>query len=127
MTAPRTAAVPLEGGGQLVIPCPPWCEGHDGPAMHPSDVAHSSPEALVTVTVADGREVELLALALEYAPFSTASTREPYATVHVGGDYHRFDVAGLYALAEQIAERAPTALRALADRLAQVLEDGGPS
>lgn len=97
---PKTVTVEVWRGGQLTMPEPAWCTGHDDALPeHPVDFRHEGVEVPMIVTVG-GRAVEILSVSLVHDPFASDDIL-PQATVDLGADgYRRFTRAELYEFAD---------------------------
>lgn len=119
-TEPRTVSLATADRGQVTIPEPAWCIGHQDhdPDTQFVDLIHTGPEAAVTF-----RHVELLAAGIVQSPHATSSADElggPTPGVSVWPLAATLAPAGLYDLAAELDAYADR-LRELADQLDQVL------
>ncbi|MGW1399304.1 DUF6907 domain-containing protein [Streptomyces sp. NPDC002405] len=69
--------------GEVTIPEPAWCRGHDGELVGSlSDVSHEGPELVASVDTRAGGEVVLLRANLTHAPYLEIEP-EPQPVVYV--------------------------------------------
>ncbi|MFJ3024110.1 DUF6907 domain-containing protein [Streptomyces tendae] len=121
MTTPRTVTVTTIDQGDVTMPCPPWCAGHDDDALpvHMVDVAHVGQHQEIWF-----RGVLLWTTALVQYPHATDTDRHD-VRVYAEQEWHAdsYDSAGLVELADTLAVHAER-LRTLAARLTE-LRGGG--
>ncbi|MEV7683447.1 hypothetical protein AB0O64_33635 [Streptomyces sp. NPDC088341] len=114
MTGIRTVTLQTLDHGQITIPCPDWCVGHNGPPQFRVDTLHNGPDRLLSY----GDE-PLLFASLSLAPFGGGS-HEPGLYVEDAGFARTLDPAEVNELADALVEHA-TQLRAMARTLATLL------
>ncbi|MFA3877558.1 hypothetical protein ABS735_28430 [Streptomyces sp. MMCC 100] len=120
-TEPRTVTLTTLDHGNVTIPEPSWCRGHDDhhPRTYRTDLTHNTPDVPLT---ARGRSIG--DAGISQAPCAERSTRDVQAHVvlsfeSVGG----FDPAGLYDFAAELDTHADR-LRDLADELTRLRGEG---
>ncbi|MET7711027.1 hypothetical protein [Streptomyces sp. NPDC005407] len=119
MSAPRTVTVPTLDHGDIVIPEPAWCAGHDGqPPQYRIDIGHTGPERELIVPTSRG-PVPLMVTAIEQRPFigDRFPGTAPLVWLGISSDGYPSSPAQLDQLANALVGHAAT-LRALARRLA---------
>lgn len=121
-TEPRIITLPTLDSGNVTLPEPTWCVGHDDhrPDTHRTDLSHDGAKVPLLL---DGRPVgDLL---ISQAPCADPGPREPqgFVWIRYGEDYGR-SPAQLYDLAAALDTHADQ-IRALADELAAILAGGG--
>ncbi|MFI0134736.1 DUF6907 domain-containing protein [Streptomyces luteogriseus] len=123
MSEPRTVTLPTIDHGDVTIPCPDWCAGHETIPEYRIDIAHRGTDHSLTLPVRGGH-VELLVVALEERPFTEAwpGTR-PFVSVGFSGDYYPSQLHRLEDMAFEL-ERHAEVLREFARRLAVILAGG---
>lgn len=116
--APRTVTVPTLDRGDIVVPEPFWCAGHDTTRPeYRCDIGHVGAGHLLTYA-----GTELGHAALVQNPFAESSDRGIRAVVHLGGNGLGLTPAELDGLAAGLVDYAGT-LRHLA-RLLGTLQGG---
>ncbi|MGW3646674.1 DUF6907 domain-containing protein [Streptomyces sp. NPDC000878] len=118
-TEPRTVTVPTLDHGEITIPEPAWCAGHEGqPAGCRSDFLHRSPARAFAF-----RGKQLGAAGLVQGPFAEHASRltEAHLTLIIEGV--TLNPVGLYDLAGAL-DRYTDRLRDLADELHALLGGG---
>jgi hypothetical protein len=115
---PRTVTLTTADRGDLVLPEPSWCRGHDDhqPGAYRSDLTHYSTETVLTF---DG--AELFRVMLTESPYATRPEDRPVcAYLEQAGFTGAFTPAGLYDLAAALDGHADQ-LRDFADQLHALL------
>lgn len=90
--------------GEVTVPEPDWCRGHDGDMVGPlSELAHEGPEVAAVVDGGRLGELPFLRAQLTHAPFLEAEP-EPHPLVYVEAmEAASFDADGLRAAAARLA------------------------
>jgi hypothetical protein len=119
MSAPRTVTVPTIDQGDVTIPEPAWCAGHDGdrPQLR-SDTGHLGAAHRADF---DGDELAFAALAQD--PFAVHSDRSVGVLVEMGHLARALTAAELDNLAAVLVDYAGT-LRHLARQLSALRTEG---
>lgn len=118
---PSTVTLTTLDHGDVTLPEPEWCAGHDTyEPVHRCDILHVSP---ATTLAAHGWE--LGDAQIYQAPCAGVGTREMRASVHLDSEpspngYTNEDLHSLAAALDAAAEQ----LRAFADRYATILAGG---
>lgn len=111
--------VRLADGSEALLPEPAWCTGSHEHGLHLVDTEHDGPETALTVDTRHG-PIHILNAQLTQRPYATrAEDRGVAVAVLLDGGWHRYNAAGLYDLADRLAERA-VELRALARHLTEL-------
>ncbi|WP_405645877.1 DUF6907 domain-containing protein [Streptomyces sp. NBC_00019] len=122
MTAPRTITLPTVDHGNVTVPEPSWCTGHDGQQPgHRVDIVHKGPNVVLSFLGA-----EILAAGLAQCPFTTVAGPElggPTVGVSVYPPGRVLTPVALYDLAATLDAYADR-LRGLADELAALIGGG---
>ncbi|MEU1515549.1 hypothetical protein ABZ490_25935 [Streptomyces sp. NPDC005811] len=120
MTEPRTITLPTADAGDVTLPCPAWCAGHQhhDPESLRVDLVHAGPAVDCTHLGADLFSAEIV-----QSPFAETSTpllggRTPGVSVYPLA--RTLDPVQLYDLAAALDTYADR-LRTLADQLTAVL------
>lgn len=122
--AGRTVTVQTLDHGEVTMPEPSWCTGHDRhPVGYRADVQHVGPITGFDVSVR-GEEVDYMQASLAQRPFSAILRRTPYVWLNVDGMDFEVEPTDLDAIAAQLVEHA-TLLRHTARSLSYLLADGG--
>ncbi|MFF4839247.1 DUF6907 domain-containing protein [Streptomyces collinus] len=115
---PATVTLATADHGQVTIPEPTWCAGHQqhDPDSARSDLGHAGPD----ITLAfHGRTLSVACL--DQAPFAVEASREPVVSEFLVGK--SLDPVGVYELAAAY-DRYADQLRDLADQLTAILAGG---
>jgi hypothetical protein len=116
----RTVTLPTLDHGEITLPEPSWCIGHEDVPQYRTDIAHEGREQALCLPTQDGPAV-LLTAAMEQRPYTaTALGTSPFVNVGFGGDWHPTGPAGLDAMANALVDQAAV-LRTLARQLAAAL------
>ncbi|MET8172829.1 DUF6907 domain-containing protein [Streptomyces clavifer] len=120
MSAPRTVTVPTLDQGDITIPEPTWCTGHqDARPEYRSDIGHTgAPRTLVY----EGAELGTAMLVQD--PFAVHADRSTKVLVELGGNSASLDPVELEALAASLIGYADT-LRELSLQLAVLRAEEG--
>ncbi|MFJ9217866.1 DUF6907 domain-containing protein [Streptomyces sp. NPDC102383] len=116
----RTVTLTTLDHGEITLPEPSWCAGHEDVPQYRTDVAHEGREQPLYLPTPDGPAV-LLTVALEQRPYTaTALGTSPFVNVGFSGDWHPTGPAGLDAMASALVDQAAV-LRAFARQLSAAL------
>lgn len=122
MSAPQTVTVHTVDLGPVTIPEPAWCVvAHDWEAYR-VDIEHRGAETLALVPTMCHGQVPALGMALVQRPFSSTETRV-MAAVQLDGEWHEFDGAALFQLAETLAHFAIDQMTGMAVRVGELNRD----
>lgn len=120
MTAERTVTVPTLDQGDVTIPEPAWCAGHEGARpQYRSDTGHTGTPCPL---VYEGAELGTAMLVQD--PFAVHADRSIKVYVELGGNGVSLDPVELEALANSLIGYAST-LRELALQLAVLRAEEG--
>lgn len=120
MSAPRTVTVPTIDHGDVTIPEPDWCAGHN--SQHPGyrdDITHSAPDVVMGFR---GHDM-LIAAYVSYPYVPSLSGLHLGVSVAFGGFGQTLAPADIDELAAALVEHAGQ-LRAMARQLGVMLERG---
>ncbi|QXE36958.1 hypothetical protein KQY30_24860 [Streptomyces sp. GMY02] len=124
MSHPRTVTIETLDHGQITIPEPDWCTGHDGPPQYRVDITHDGPDIPFNMTTSRGQVTSMIA-ALSQHPFSELP--HPGRTVHmwveIAGGGHPSNPQQLRQIAAALTSHA-FHLRTLANQLTELLAAG---
>ncbi|MEU1117824.1 MULTISPECIES: hypothetical protein [unclassified Streptomyces] len=116
----RSITLPTIDHGDITIPCPPWCAGHDTTPQYRADLTHEGTERILSIPTKHG-PVALLVVAFEQRPYAENwPGTAPFVNVGFGGDYHPMRRPALHAAADALMDQAAV-LRRLADELGELL------
>ncbi|MEU9264553.1 hypothetical protein AB0E04_03740 [Streptomyces sp. NPDC048251] len=123
MTGPRTVHIRTIDHGTVTVVCPDWCTDDHEQDVHRVDITHTGADQPLTLPTRTG-PVTHLVTALEVRPFvDDPFFRTVFVSVEFDGDWHPTGLAGLEAMADQLAEHAEV-LRERARELAALLAEG---
>lgn len=124
--APRTVTIATVDHGDVTVPEPDWCTGHDWqPSPYRADITHNGPVIVAKVETECHGEIEFLQTHLSWAPFGEIEP-QPYPVVAIEvGDGHDFDPDGVRRVAKALLGHVGR-LHRFADELEE-LRDGGAS
>lgn len=110
--------------GEVTIPEPDWCAGHDGePVGTLAEISHDGPHITAVVESEEPGPVPLLRANLTHAPYLELQP-EPYPVAYVEGlEAASFDAAGLRALVAE-GRAYLDRLEAMAAELDALAEEG---
>ncbi|MEU8531576.1 DUF6907 domain-containing protein [Streptomyces parvulus] len=109
-TEPRTVTLATTDHGDVTLPCPSWCAGHnDHRPQYRTDLAHAGPDVVLKF-----RGRVLSEACLDQAPLAEAASRDVQVSVSLTGT--ALDARGVYELAADLDTYADR-LRDLADQL----------
>ncbi|MET7651539.1 hypothetical protein [Streptomyces sp. NPDC005486] len=121
-TEPRTVTLQTEDHGDVTLPEPSWCRGHDdhSPTMYRCDIVHYGTE-----TVLAYQGAALYRVMLAESPYATRpEQRAVVAYIEQADHTADFTPAGLYDLAATLDTHADR-LRDFADQLDTIRNRGG--
>jgi hypothetical protein len=123
-TEPRTVTLPTLDHGEVTLPEPSWCAGHETHPQYRVDIIHVGPDEPLALPTRRG-PVTHLTTALEVRPYACDPfLQQPFVGVEIGGDWYPTGLPGLEAMADRLEAHAEV-LRERARQLAVLLAGGG--